>query len=256
MTQKYISLDVENHIAVLTIDCPPVNALPSWGYEQLRDTLRTVSDMGDVNVVILSASGRGFCAGVDVKEAAKDTDGSIIARINRANREAYAAVYDCSIPVIGAVQGFCLGGGIALAGSCDLLIAAENATFGMPEIDRGAMGAATHLTRMFGPFKARMMFYTGTSVNAMEAYRLGAVEKVVPLNNLMQEARSLAEAMADKSPLAIRMAKESINGIELLDIKKSYRYEQAFTYELYTSEDSKEARRAYVEKRPPIYKGK
>ena len=252
---QYVSLGVQNRIAVITIDCPPVNALPSWGYEELRDTLRAVSDRADVNVVVLTASGKGFCAGVDVKEAAEDTDGSIIARINRANREAYASVYECSVPIVGAIHGYCLGGGIGLAGSCDLLVAAENATFGMPEIDRGAMGASTHLTRMFGPFKARMMFYTGTTIDAMEAYRLGAVEKVVPLDNLMQEARHLAEAMADKSPLAIRMAKESINGVELLDIKKSYRYEQAFTYELYTSDDSKEARRAYVEKRPPVYKG-
>ncbi len=253
MNQKFISCEVKDYIAVITIDCPPVNALPSWGYEELRDTLYSINDRRDVNVVILTAAGRGFCAGVDIREGAEDTDGSIIARINRANREAYAAIYDCTVPVIGAIHGFCLGGGIGMAGSCDILVAADNSTFGMPEIDRGAMGAATHLTRLFGQFKARRMFFTGKTIDAQEAYRLGAIEKVVPVEDLMSEAKSLAAEMADKSPLAIRMAKESINGIELLDLRKSYRFEQCFTYELYTSEDSKEARRAYVEKRPPVY---
>jgi enoyl-CoA hydratase len=255
MTQKYISVNVENHIATVTIDCPPVNALPSWGCYELRDAIRGVSQRRDVNVVILTAVGKGFCAGVDIKEAAEDKDGSIIAKINRSNRELYTAIYECSVPVIGAIHGFCMGTGIAMAGSCDILIVAENATFAMPEIDRGAMGAATHLTRMFGQFKSRMMFFTGKPINAAEAYRLGAAEKVVPLADLQKEAKKLAESMADKSPLALRFAKESVNGIELLDPKKSYRYEQAFTYELYTSEDSKEARRAFVEKRPPVYKG-
>ena len=200
-----------------------------------------------MRVVVIAAEGRGFCAGVDVKELARD--GSLIAKVNRGCYDAFAAIYDCPVPVISAVHGFCLGGGIGIAGSSDLVIASEDASFGLPEIDRGALGAATHLMRLFGMQKTRRMLYTGEPIGAQEAYRLGGLDSVVKREELRPAARELAAKIASKSPKAMRLAKWSLNGIELLDPKQSYRFEQGFTFELYTSPDSQEARDAFVEKR-------
>jgi enoyl-CoA hydratase len=153
------------------------------------------------------------------------------------------------VSVISAVHGYCLGGGIGLAGSSDLVLAPEDASFGLPEIDRGAMGGATHAMRMFGVQRARHMLLTGESLSAQEAYRLGGVFAVVPREKLRDAALELAAKIASKSPRAVRLAKQALNGIELLDVKQSYRFEQGFTLELYTSPDSQESRDAFVEKR-------
>jgi enoyl-CoA hydratase len=241
-------------IAEVLLDHPPVNALPSEGWAHLAKTIRGLGEDDKVRVVVLGGNGRGFCAGVDIKELAKD--GSLITKVNRGCYDSFAAVYDCPVPVIAAVSGFCLGGGIGLAGSSDIIIASEDATFGLPEIDRGAMGAATHLMRMFPVQKVRRMFFTGQPITAAEAYRLGALESVVKREDVLPSARALAENIAAKSPRAVRLAKWALNGIELIDIKKSYRFEQGFTFELYTSPDSQEARDAFVEKRDAKFAGK
>jgi enoyl-CoA hydratase len=136
-----------------------------------------------------------------------------------------------------------------MVGAADVVIASDDASFGLPEIDRGALGAATHLYRMFGMARTRRMLYTGEPIDAQEAFRLGALDSVVPRAELRAAARALADKIAAKSPKAVRLAKASLNGIELLDVKRSYRFEQGFTLELYTSPDSQEARSAFVEKR-------
>jgi enoyl-CoA hydratase len=244
-----MSIEVHWHDGVteVVLNHPPVNALDSRGWFELADTLRRLGRDESVRVVLLAAEGRGFCAGVDIKELQRD--GRLITQVNRGCYEAFAAIYDCEVPVIAAVHGFCLGGGIGMAGASDIVLASDDATFGLPEIDRGALGAATHLMRMFGMQKTRRMLYTGEPIPAAEAYRLGGVERVVPRAELRSAARELAAKIASKSPKAMRLAKWSLNGIELLDIKKSYRFEQGFTLELYTSPDSQEARDAFVEKR-------
>jgi len=244
-----VSIDVriEDGIAEVLLNHPPVNALDSRGWSRLAETIAELGRNEAVRVVLLAAEGRGFCAGVDIKELA--ADGTKIVAVNRGCYDAFAAVYDCAVPVVTAVQGFCLGGGIGLAGASDLVVASEDATFGLPEIDRGALGAATHLLRMFGMQKTRQMLYTGEPIPAAEAYRLGGIAAVVPRDALRGAARELAAKIAGKSPKAMRLAKWSLNGIETLDVKKSYRFEQGFTLELYTSPDSQEARDAFVEKR-------
>ena len=242
-----IEVRTESGIAEVVLNHPPVNALDSRGWERLAETMAAVGREPAVRVVVIAAEGRGFCAGVDIKELARD--GRLIVDVNRACYDAFAAIYDCPVPVVAAVHGFCLGGGIGIAGASDLVIAAEDARFGLPEIDRGALGAATHLMRLFGMQKTRRMLYTGEPIPAAEAFRLGGVESVVPLAELRGAARALAATIAAKSPRAVRLAKWSLNGIELLDVKKSYRFEQGFTLELYTSPDSQEARDAFVEKR-------
>jgi len=241
-----VNIDAQG-VAELTLDNPPVNALGRDAWFALARKLEELGRDARVRVVVIDAAGKGFQCGVDVKELARD--GSIIVDVNRGCYEVFAAIYDCPVPVISAVHGFCLGGGIGIAGSSDLVLASDDATFGLPEIDRGAMGAATHAMRMFGMQEARRMLLTGEPIGAAEAFRLGGLLSVVPRARLRDEALALATKIAAKSPRAVRAAKASLNGIELLEPKSSYRFEQGFTLELYTSRDSQEARDAFVEKR-------
>ena len=248
-----LKTSVDAGIAEVVLDHPPVNALDSVGWRRLAETIHLLGADEAVRVMIIAASGRGFCAGVDIKELARDA--RVITQVNKGCYDAFAAIHDCPVPVIAAAHGFVLGGGIGIVGSCDIIIAAEDATFGLPEIDRGALGAASHLLRMFPIQKVRRMLYTGQPITAQEAYRLGALESVVPRDELMPAARALARVIAAKSPKAVRLAKESLNGIETLDVKRSYRFEQGLTLELYASPDSQEARDAFVEKREAKFTG-
>jgi enoyl-CoA hydratase len=166
---------------------------------------------------------------------------------NRGCAAAFAAVYDCPVPVIAAVHGFCLGGGVGLAGNADLIVASEDATFGLPEVDRGALGAATHLARLVPPQLMRTMVYTCRTVTATDLHRLGTVLEVVPAAGLRAAARAVAGEIAAKDPVVIRRAKESLNGIDPVDVKRSYRFEQGFTFELNLNGAADRARRRFVE---------
>jgi enoyl-CoA hydratase len=234
-------------VAEVVIDNPPVNALGSAGWREFADTVTALGRRDDIHCIVIRAEGRGFQAGVDLKEL--QADGSRIVDVNRGCYDTFAAIYDCPVPVIAAVHGYCIGGGLGVAGSSDIVLASEDATFALTEIDRGALGAATHVMRMFGMQKTRRMLFTAEPIDAREALRLGGVESVVPREKLRDEAMELARKIASKSPRALRLAKWSLNGIELLDPKQSYRFEQGFTLELYTSPDSQEARDAFVQKR-------
>lgn len=246
-----IKVEVQDGVGELIIDAPPVNALGSAGWREFADSMQALGRRDDVHCVVVRAEGRGFQAGVDVKELA--ADGSRIVDVNRGCYDSFAAVYDCPVPVISAVHGFCIGGGIGISGASDFVIASEDATFSLPEIDRGALGAATHLIRLVGQQKARQMLYTCEAISAAELYRLGGCVMVVPREKLREEALTVARSIASKSPKALRLAKWSLNGIDTVDIKKSYRFEQGFTLELYTSPDSQESRDAFVEKRDARY---
>ena len=248
-----VDVNVENGIAEVLLNKPPVNAFDSKEWAQLAELFDRLGRDESVRVVLVAAEGRGFCAGVDIKELAAES--TVITKVNKGCYDTFAAIHDCPVPVIAAAHGFVLGGGIGIVGSCDVIFASEDATFGLPEIDRGALGAASHLLRMFPIQKVRRMLYSGEPISAQEAYRLGALEAVVKPEELRGVARELAAKIAEKSPKAVRLAKESLNGIELLDVKRSYRFEQGFTLELYTSPDSQEARDAFVEKRDASFEG-
>jgi len=153
------------------------------------------------------------------------------------------------VPVIAAVNGFCLGGGIGLSGNADMVVASDDATFGLPEVDRGALGAATHLARLVPQHKMREMVYRAKPITAAELATYGSVAAVVPLAELRSTALELAADIATKSPVILRRAKESLNGIDPVDVKRSYRFEQGFTYELHVRGVADEQRQAFVEKR-------
>jgi enoyl-CoA hydratase len=237
-------------IAEVVINFPPVNALPVQGWFELADAVSSAGADPGVRVVIVAASGRGFCAGVDIKEMQAAPGHDALVGANRGCFAAFAAVYDCPVPVIAAVQGFCLGGGVGLAGNADIVIAAEGATFGLPEVDRGALGAATHLARLVPQPLLRAMVYTCETVTARQLLSFGTVFKVVPQAELAATAHSLATTIAAKDPLVVRLAKQSLNGIDPVDVKRSYRYEQGFTYELNLAGAGDRARQAFVDGRP------
>jgi enoyl-CoA hydratase len=236
-------------IAEVVMDCPPVNALRVADWFAVADQLVALGRSPDVRVVILRAAGRGFNAGVDIKEMQETEGFASLIGANRGCYAAFAAVYECPVPVIAAVQGFCVGGGVGLAGNADVVVASEDAYFGLPEVDRGALGAATHLSRLVPQHRMRAMVYTSATVTAAELLAYGSVLDVVPADALLDKAREVAGRIASKSPTVIRAAKESLNGIDLWDVKRSYRFEQGFTFELNLSGVADEHRDAFVAKR-------
>jgi enoyl-CoA hydratase len=238
----------KSEIAEIVIDVPPVNALDVAAWFSLADELESAGRDPSVHVVVLRAEGRGFCAGVDIKEIQARGDEALVG-VNRGCAAAFGAVYDCEVPVVAAVHGFCLGGGIGLVGNADVIIASEEATFGLPEVDRGALGAATHLARLVPQHRMRAMVYTAETATARDLHHFGSVLEVVPKELLADRALEIAAKIAAKSPTIIRRAKESLNGIDPVDVRRSYRYEQGFTYELHVRGVADEQRAAFVEKR-------
>jgi len=245
------TLQVHPGVAEVVIDHPPVNALDVAGWFALAHAVRSAGEVPECRAVVLRAEGRGFCAGVDIKEIQARGDEALVG-VNRGCAAAFAAVYDCEVPVIAAVHGFCLGGGIGLVGNADVVVASDDATFGLPEVDRGALGAATHLARLVPQHKMREMVYTARAVPAAELAAFGSVARIVPRASLRDAALELAKDIATKDPTIIRRAKESLNGIDPVDVKRSYRYEQGFTYELHVRGVADEQRAAFVEKRDAV----
>jgi enoyl-CoA hydratase len=243
-----ISHSISEGVAEVVMDNPPVNALNVAGWFELADIVRRLGTDPEVRALILAADGRGFNAGVDIKEMQAQEGYAALIGANRGCYAAFAAVYECEVPVIAAVNGFCLGGGIGLVGNSDIIIAADDATFGLPEVDRGALGAATHLARLVPQHKMRAMVYMATTATAEELHHFGSVLAVVPKDQLRAKAREVAASIAAKSGTVIRRAKESINGIDPVDVKRSYRFEQGFTFELNLSDVSDEARQAFIDK--------
>ena len=247
MTQQFTSLVHDNGVAEVVLNRPPVNALNAAGWNGLAAEIHGLGERPEVRVIVVRAEGRGFCAGVDTKELAQND--KLILEVNAGNYATFKAVHLNKVPVIAAVQGFVLGGGIGICGAADIVIAADDATFGLPEVDRGAMGGAAHLQRMFGVQKTRYLFFTGDMIGAPEALRLGAIERVVPRDQLRDTALEIAGKIAAKSPTMIRIAKEALTGIEDGNLEDKYRWEQGFTLQAYMSPDSSETRAAFVEKR-------
>ncbi len=244
---KPFTTTISEGIAELVFDHPPVNAFDSNGWAAIAAEIEALGQDDAVRVIVIAAEGRGFCAGVDIKELAADRN--VIVKVNKGNYDTFKAVHRNPKPVIVAVHGFVLGGGIGISGAADIVVASECARFGVPEVDRGAMGGGAHLQRLFPVQKVRYMYFTGEMIDAQEAYRLGAIERVVPREQLRATAREIAAKIAAKSPAMIRLAKEALNGIEDGNLEDKYRSEQGFTLEAYTTKDSQEARDAFVQKR-------
>lgn len=240
-------VEINQGVAELVLAKPPVNALDSEEWLALAARIDELGANAEVRVLIIRAEGRGFCAGVDIKEL--DAHPERIVKVNAGNYATFKAIHRCQVPVIVAVHGFVLGGGIGMTGAADIVLASRCATFALPEVDRGAMGGGAHLQRLFPVQKVRYMFFTGETVTAPDAMQYGFIERLVERQELPAAAREIAVKIAAKSPAMIRIAKEALNGIEDGNLEDKYRWEQGFTLEAYTQPDSAETRRAFVEKR-------
>ena len=257
MSFEMYRLDVTDFVATVTFDRPPVNAQNRQSREEAIRLFDQLSDRDDVRCVILTAAGKVFSAGADVKERVGlvQEPGDYV-RHNRLAREYFYALSDCAKPVICAVNGAAFGAGFALMLACDIMIAAEEAYFVMPEIDVGLAGGAGFLMQHFGKSMARMMYFTGRRIPAAELYRLGVISACVPRAKLMDEATTIAREIAAKSPKAVKEIKRAFNVVEEMPTRDGYRYEQTITVDLSHTEDAKEAQQAFVEKRKPVFKGK
>ncbi len=248
MSYETVKLSVESGVARITLNRPETrNSFNLQMRLDLRAAIEAANADDQVRAVLIGGEGKGFCAGVDIKELAADSN-KIVA-VNKGNYDSFEAIHRNPKPVIVALHGFVLGGGIGISGAADIIVASECTRFGVPEVDRGAMGGGAHLQRMFPVQKVRYMYYTGEFIDAQEAYRLGAVERVVARDQLRQTALDIAAQIAAKSSPMIQLAKEALTGIEDGNLEEKYRWEQGFTLQAYTEGDSQEARDAFVEKR-------
>ena len=251
-----IHIEKSGRIARITIDRAPVNALTIGLYQEIAEIFESTKDWHDINCILLTAAGtRAFCAGLDLNEflAAKVEDDPARAAIVR---RMFTAVRNASMPVIVAVNGPALGAGCVLASCCDIRIAADTATFGLPEINVGRCGGGAHLGRLVPQSTLRRMFFTGRPIDAAEALRVGLVSEVVPGAQLMQTAQDLAEVIAAKAPLGLRLGKQALNEIEFMEVDAGYAKEQGYSTRLMATEDAREATRAVVEKRAPVFVGR
>ncbi len=254
---SFHQLCVENRIAVVTMDRPPVNAQNRGLREEFIALFDTLSDREDVRVVVLTAAGKYFSAGADIKERAGFTPepGHYISH-NRLTREFFYSVSDCNKPVIAAVNGPAFGAGFALMLACDIMFATDDTYFVMPEIDVGLAGGAKFIADHFSKSRTSAMYLTGRRYPASELYRLGIIEAALPFDQMWAEVMTMASEIANKSPLAVQKIKRAMQVIDEMPTREAYRFEQSITVELSHSEDAREAQRAFVEKRKPVFRGR
>lgn len=254
-TVKVSRPEADKRIAIITIDRPPVNALDTPTYRALAEVFSSVADDPELRCVVLTAGGtRAFCAGSDVREFKLLTPENSRRRA-RTIRAAFDAIWKCPLPVVGAVNGPALGAGLAICSYCDILIASETATFGLPEIKVGVLGGTKQLSRLVPPKKLRWMGLSGETVSAQELKGFGGIEAVVAHDSLIPTAIAYAAKIADRSPTAVRLQKEALNLTEYMELSEGYQVEQLFTGLLSASSESKEAASAYLEKRDARFGG-
>jgi enoyl-CoA hydratase len=253
---EFLDVTSKDHVATVTMNRPPVNAVSQPMYAEIKTVFSRIEEYApDARAVVLTGAGKHFCGGNDLEEFKTLTPENSRVRM-MAVREAFAAIYDSALPVIAAVRGVAVGTGVALAGSCDLVVAAEGARFSLPEIGVGVMGGAKHLSRLVPQGVVRRMHYTADLVPAEELVQYGGIVRIVPSEQLEQAATELAQRIARHSPVAIKIAKRSLNQIEFMDLKSGYQFEQGLTAELSAYDDAKEAVSAFFERREPQYTGK
>jgi enoyl-CoA hydratase/carnithine racemase len=250
----HLLVDLEaSGVAVVRMNRPPVNAVDQTMYREIAQLFSDPDMLGDgVRAIVLAGEGQHFCGGNDLDEFATMTPDNGVERMWRV-REAFFAIQDCPVPVIGAVHGAALGTGLAIAASCDFVVADRKARFGLPELTVGVMGGARHLARMAPQPVVRRMFFTGEHLTADALADAGAAIIVCERDQLLDEARRLALKIAGYSPTAVRLGKQILNRIETMDIRAGYEFEQRYTVKMSGHPDSKEALKAFREKRPPNY---
>jgi enoyl-CoA hydratase len=255
MAFETIILEKEERTAILTFNRPDaMNALNNQTRAEFGQAIRELEQDDTISVLILTGSGKSFVAGSDIKEFNRTTPYSAhnITRLGQ-------LVENFPKPVIAAVNGFCLGGGCEIAMGCDIIIASEKAKFGQPEINLGIIpggGGTQRLQRAIGPYRAKEMIFTGDIIRAEEAERIGLVNRVVPMDELMRSVKEIAAKIASKSPAALRLAKTAINRGMQTNLESGLAYERELYSLSLSLEDKEEGVAAFLEKRKPEFKGK
>ncbi|MGI5176004.1 enoyl-CoA hydratase-related protein [Dactylosporangium sp. CA-152071] len=248
-----VETDAEHpNVLVVTLDNPPVNALTTAMYREITEIFRSAGKAGERCVVLTAEGSRAFCAGSDKNEHIELSPGTAVSR-SRMLRDCFGAIRDCEIPVIAAVGGPVLGGGIALVGSADVVVASDNAAFGVPEINVGVMGGTKHMARLVPEKVLRWLAFSGESLPAADLARLGGVVRLTTRDALLPEAMAMAGRIAAKGPSAVRLMKEILNLSELGDLASGYHIEQLGTAIMSGIPESKEAARAVRERRAPNF---
>lgn len=256
MSEQWVRLEVADGVGLVTLDRPPVNALSREMRRQIVATFDAISERSDIRCAVLTSGSKVFCSGADLKDRPNaEIDGDFLEH-NRVTRETTNAIRECAKPVIAAVNGTALGAGLALVAACDILYASDEASFGMPEINVGLAGGAAMLRSLFGRSTMRRMLYTGQRLSAQDLLRRNVIEEVLAPSELLPVTMELAREIASKSPLAVSFAKRSANMVDVMPQRDAYRFEQEFTMALAKTEDAREARMAFLEKRAPQFKGR
>jgi len=251
-SEPFVKVSMNRGVAVVMLDRPPVNSVDLATYDQLRRVFHAIDDDPEVRVAVFTGAGKIFCGGNDVNDFVNlDFEGSTeyLAHV----RLAFNAMYDCKVPVVGAINGAAVGTGIVLATLCDFRVASANAKFALPEIDVGVLGGSGHVARLATRGMTRLMTYTGRRFTAEEANAFGVVDIVVPAGEALAEAMKYAEEIADKSPSAIKLAKQGLNRLEAMNLKEGYEYECTLTAAVRRTPEASEGAKAFLEKRKPSY---
>ncbi|MET4705176.1 enoyl-CoA hydratase-related protein [Frigoribacterium sp. UYMn621] len=257
MEFETLTVECDANVATVTLNRPPVNAVSAQMQIDLIDAFSQLSEDRQVHAVVLAGAGdRAFCGGIDLKELESGVSGGGDSLRSTTNpgwrwREAQHVIRHSAVPVIAAVERPAIGAGFGLIGVSDLIVASTTASFGLTEINVGLLGGASKALRLVGPHKARMMMYTGELQSAAEFYRLGVIERLVEPGGALAAATEIARRIAGKSPLAMRLAKESILRIETDELEEQYRTEWDYTNRLRGFNDSAEGLAAFLEKREP-----
>jgi enoyl-CoA hydratase len=254
--KQNVRVEMHGLVALVTLCRPPVNALDRQTRRELIEVFDEISQRDDVRCAVLTAEGKTFCAGADLKDRPNPESPGDFLEHNRVTRETGNAIKECAKPVIAAVNGAALGAGLGLMAACDIYYASENAVFGMPEINVGLAGGASMLYSIFGHSTTRRMFFTGVRLSAAELKQRGVIEEVTSPQDLIPTAMAVAQEIAQKAPLAIIYAKQAATMVENMPQRDAYRLEQNYTMALSQTDDAKEARMAFLEKRAPQFKGR
>jgi len=254
-----VNFEVEGSLAIVTINNPPVNALNAEVMEELNGTLDRLAEKRECRVVIITGAGeKAFVAGADIRQFPEldEITGKSMVLYGQA---IFNRISQMNIPVICAVNGYVLGGGCELALACDIRIAAMNAKFGFPEVGLGIIpgyGGTQRLARLVGSGKAKEMIFSGETLSAEEAYRIGMAEKLVPVGEALQAAKDLAKKIMSQGPMAVEKAKQAIDlGLDM-GLQKGLQLEADLFGQLCTTEDKNEGAKAFLEKRSPNFEGK
>lgn len=243
-----IHVEKRDGIAFVTMDRPPVNAFNRSMYDQARRTFNRLGDDPEVHVALLTGAGHVFCAGNDLHEFVDFSFETANEHLAHA-RLCFNAMYDCAVPIVGAINGAAVGTGLALAGLCDIRVSAESAVYALPEIDVGVMGGARHTLRFAPTGLTRLMMYTGRRVTAREALAASMIEEIAPDGEVLERATALAREIAGKNPIALRFAKRGLNAVESMNLKEGYEFECGLTAGLRKLDDIGQAAAGELAKR-------